>query len=41
MIRTMLLDDEYWVCKLLQSLVDWESFGFTLISQAYDGESGF
>ncbi len=41
MIRTILLDDEYWVCKLLQSLVDWESFGFTLISQAYDGESGF
>lgn len=41
MIRTMLLDDEYWVCKLMQNLVDWESFGFTLISQAYDGESGF
>lgn len=41
MIRTMLLDDEYWVCKLMQSLVDWEKFGFTLISQAYDGENGF
>ena len=38
MIRTIIVDDEYWVCQLICDLIDWNSYGFEIVGQAYNGE---
>ncbi|MGI6070036.1 MAG: response regulator transcription factor [Blautia sp.] len=38
MIRTLITDDEYWVCQLICDLIDWNSYGFEIIGQANNGE---
>lgn len=38
MIRTLITDDEYWVCQLICDLIDWNSYGFEIIGQASNGE---
>lgn len=37
MIRTMIVDDEVWVCKLICNIIKWEDFGYTVVKQAYNG----
>lgn len=37
MLRTLIIDDEYWVCQLICDLIDWNSHGFEIIGQAYSG----
>ena len=39
MIRTIIVDDEMWVCSLICSLVDWNGFGYEIIGQAHDGNT--
>lgn len=39
MIKTIIADDEKWICKLISNMVDWEQLGFSVISKAYDGET--
>lgn len=38
MIKTMIVDDEVWVCKLICNIVNWEEFGYTIVKQAYNGQ---
>lgn len=38
MIKTMIVDDEPWVCQVIEKLVDWESLGFEIIGEAHDGK---
>lgn len=38
MIRTLIIDDEYWVCQLICDLIDWNNYGFEIIGQAYNGD---
>lgn len=37
MIKTIIVDDEVWVCKLICNIIDWEQYGFTIIGQAHNG----
>ena len=37
MIRTMVVDDEVWVCTLICNIVDWSSYGYTIVKRAYSG----
>lgn len=37
MINTVIVDDEIWVCQLIKNILDWESYGFTIIGEAYNG----
>lgn len=37
MIKTIIVDDEVWVCKLICNIVDWESYGYEVIKQIYSG----
>ncbi len=39
MIKTIIADDEIWVCKLIRNMIDWENLGFQIIDQIYDGMS--
>jgi len=39
MIRAIIVDDEFWVCELISELIDWNSHGFEIIGQAYDGDN--
>lgn len=38
MIRTIVVDDEIWVCQLIKSLIDWQELGFELVGDADDGQ---
>lgn len=38
MIKTIIVDDEIWVCKLICNIIDWEKYGFTIIGQAHNGQ---
>ncbi len=40
MLRVAIIDDEIWVCRLIQKLVDWESLGLEICFVENDGESG-
>lgn len=40
MIRTVIIDDEIWVCQLIKNIVDWGAMGFEIVEVAYDGEAG-
>ncbi len=40
MIRTIIIDDEIWVCRLIKNIVDWNAMGFEIVEEAYDGQSG-
>lgn len=40
MIRTVIIDDEIWVCQLIKNIVDWSALGFEIVEEAYDGEAG-
>lgn len=40
MIRTVIIDDEIWVCQLIKNIVDWGAMGFEIVGVAYDGEAG-
>ena len=37
MIKTIIVDDEVWACKLICNIVDWESYGYEVIKQIYSG----
>ena len=37
MIKTIIADNEKWVCQLVSDLVDWNALGFSVIGLAYDG----
>ncbi|WP_066689302.1 response regulator [Christensenella intestinihominis] len=37
MIKTIIVDDEVWVCKLICNIVDWESYGYEVTRQVYSG----
>lgn len=39
MIKTIIADDEAWVCQLITGLIDWEAHGFKVIGNAFDGLS--
>lgn len=39
MLKVLIVDDEMWVCKLIGSLINWEDYGYTIVGQAYDGNS--
>ena len=39
MIRTIIVDDEIWVIKLIRNLVNWEELGFEIVGEAGDGDS--
>ena len=38
MIKTIIADNEVWVCHLIKEMVDWESLGFSVEALAYDGD---
>ncbi len=40
MLRVAIIDDEIWVCRLIQKLVDWESLGLEISFVENDGVSG-
>ena len=37
MIRTLLVDDEYYIRERLKIMLDWESLGFTVVGEAENG----
>lgn len=37
MYKVIVVDDETWICKLIRKIVDWESLGFEIITDAGDG----
>ncbi len=37
MIKTLIVDDEIWVCQLIKNIIDWNSYGFSIIDEAYNG----
>ena len=37
MIKTVIVDDEPWVCKVIEKLVNWEALGFEIVGEAHDG----
>lgn len=39
MFRVAIIDDEIWVCRLIQKLIDWEELGLELAFIEFDGES--
>ena len=39
MLRAIIADDEIMICELILRLVDWDSFGISVIGQVYDGRS--
>ena len=39
MIKTIIADDEQWICKLIFNMVDWKEYGFSIVARAYDGET--
>ena len=39
MIKTIIADDETWVCQLISGMIDWQACGFEVIGNAYDGVS--
>lgn len=39
MIRTIIADDEIWICKLIKNILDWEQLGFSIIACVHDGET--
>lgn len=41
MIKVLIADDEKKVCQLIVNLVDWESFGFEIVSVVNDGISAY
>ena len=38
MIKTIIVDDEPWICKVIEKLVDWEALGFEIIGEVHDGK---
>lgn len=40
MFKVAIVDDEIWVCRLIQKLIDWEELGLELAFVENDGESG-
>lgn len=40
MYRMMVIDDEYWIREGLISTLDWQRYGFEIVGQAEDGDSG-
>jgi len=41
MIRTLIVDDERWVCQLIRRLVNWSALGFSIIGESHDGNEAF
>lgn len=41
MIKTVIVDDEPWVCKVIEKLVNWEALGFEIVGEAHDGDGAF
>lgn len=39
LIRTIIADNEVWVCQLIAGMVDWEELGFSVVGLAHDGVS--
>ena len=37
MLKTMIIDDEIYICDLIQHLIDWEALGLTFVGAAYNG----
>jgi two-component system, response regulator YesN len=37
MYKVLIVDDESWVVESLKDLVDWESYGFEVVGQAFNG----
>lgn len=40
-LRVVIADDEIWICRLIQKLIDWDSLGLTFVQECYDGLSAF
>lgn len=40
MIKVLIIDDEIWICQLIQKLIDWNAAGFEIIGEAHDGYRG-
>jgi two-component system response regulator YesN len=40
-IKTIIADDEIWICKLLNSLIDWGDYGYTVVGNAHSGTELF
>ena len=38
MFKVIIVDDELWVCQLIQRLVNWEELGFEIVGEAHDGQ---
>lgn len=36
--KILIADDEYWTREKLRTMIDWESYGLTLLEPAQDGE---
>ena len=36
--KILIADDEYWTREKLRRMIDWESYGLTLLEPAQDGE---
>lgn len=41
MLSVIIADDEIWICRLIQKLIDWNTLGLTLVQECYDGLSAF
>jgi two-component system response regulator YesN len=41
MLKVLLIDDEKWIVKSLKSLVDWNSLGYEIIAEAFNGVEGY
>ena len=41
MIKTLIVDDEVWVCRLIENLVDWREMGFELVGTADNGQLAY
>lgn len=39
--RLLIADDEYWVRQAIETLIDWEAFGFECLPSAQDGEDAW
>lgn len=41
MLRTLIVDDEYWVRFGMRETLAWEELGFSIVGEAKDGKEGF
>ncbi len=41
MLKVLLIDDEQWVVKSLKTIVDWQSLGYEIIGEAFNGVDGY